>query len=473
MSVKKVLIKGFTYTAIAKYSGIVVSLIVTAILSRILSPTDFGVIAVATVVINFFNMISDMGVGPAIIQHRNIDKHDLRSIFTLTIYVGLSLTLLFYFLSSFISSFYDDVRLLNIFKIFSIAIFFHCIDIVPNSLLKKSKRFKFIATRSVLVQISTGILAVIAALCNMGIYSLLIQPVVSSIAIFVFNYMQYPLYPIIRLSNKSISKIISYSSYQFLFSVINYFSRNIDKLLSGKFFGISELGYYDKSYRLMMLPVGNLSHVITPAIQPIFADFQHDKKWLYIKSLKLIHILALIGLPLSAFLFFSSKECIILVFGNQWYESIPIFKILSLSVGIQIIYSPQGAFFQSANAVKEMFYCGIITAILIIIAVLMGCIVFNSIEFMAWGIVIAYFIAFIQVYYVMITRVLEQNFLDFFKIFYHPLILVLIISLLFIGVEYLISIQSLYISFGLKLLCYCIVMGIYEFKFKVFRSLLK
>src|SRR5699024_4389501 len=103
----------------------------------------------------------------------------------------------------------------------------------------------------------------------------------------------------------SIRKIFKFSAYQFIFNIINYFSRNLDKLLIGKYMGMSPLGYYEKSYRLMMLPLQNITHVITPVMHPIFSDYQHDLNHLAGAYEKIIRLLAFIGLPLSVFLWFS------------------------------------------------------------------------------------------------------------------------------------------------------------------------
>lgn len=469
--VKKELLGGVFYTAITKYSGLVLNVLVTAVLARLITPEDFGVVAIATVLINFFSMLSDMGIGPAIIQNQELSHNDYRSIFTLTVYIGLLLTAVFFVSAGAVSSFYDNEKLVIIIQLFSLSIFFHCVDIVPNNLLKKAKRFRFIAVMNIIVQFICGVLAVTAAFVGFGIYALLIQPILASIFLFVWSYKQYVTIPVIKIDWMSIRKIFNYSSYQFMFSFINYFSRNLDKLVVGRFFGITELGYYEKSYRLMMMPVGNLSHVITPAIQPIFADYQNDKNWLFEKSMKLFRVLTFIGFPLSVFLFFSSEELVILFFGPQWYGAVPVFKILSLSVGLQIIYSPQGAFFQSANAVKEMFYCGIITALLNVVAVILGCFTFHSLTVLSWLIVFSYTLAFFQVYFVMTRRVFHQHFNSFLKILIEPVVASIIMSVFFFFVDEVTDGLALSLRTIIKISLFIALMGLYETQARVLKAL--
>ena len=95
-NIKSQLFSGVFYTALAKYSGVVISLVVAGILARLLSPDDFGIVAVATVIIAFFNLLTDMGVSPAIVQHKSLTKDDLSNIFSFTIWTGIGISILFF-----------------------------------------------------------------------------------------------------------------------------------------------------------------------------------------------------------------------------------------------------------------------------------------------------------------------------------------------------------------------------------------
>ena len=107
-TVGRQLASGVFYTSIAKYAGIVVTLVVSGVLARLFTPEEFGVVNIATVVIAFFAIFSDLGIGPAVIQHKNLDKRDLGGIFSLTLWSGAVMALLFFAASGLIASFYDD-----------------------------------------------------------------------------------------------------------------------------------------------------------------------------------------------------------------------------------------------------------------------------------------------------------------------------------------------------------------------------
>ena len=111
-SIKKDLLSGVFYTAIAKYMGILVSLVIAGILARLIAPEEFGIVAVVTVIITFFGIFSDFGIGPAIIQNKELLQDDLTHIFSFTIWSGVILTILFFLCSWPISFFYNVIMCL-------------------------------------------------------------------------------------------------------------------------------------------------------------------------------------------------------------------------------------------------------------------------------------------------------------------------------------------------------------------------
>jgi PST family polysaccharide transporter len=449
MSLKKQFISSTIYVAITKYSSILIGLIITAILSRLLTPDDFGLIAIVSVLAVFFNLLGELGIGPTIIQKKELSQQDISSIFSFTVFIGFVLALIFFSLSSLIGSFYKEPVLIKICQLFSLNIFFSCINIVPNALLLKNKKFKFLMFRQLSIQLICGTLGILSALIGWGVYALLVHSISSILFTLLVNYIHNPI-QIVKVTGSSLKKIASYSMYQFLFGFINYFSRNLDKLLIGKFLSPAALGYYEKSYRLMLLPVDNLTHVFTPSIQPFFSDFQDDKHRIYTSYLQIVQLLAFIGFPLSVFLHFAADELILLIFGNQWTASIPVFKILAWSAGIQIILSSSGSIFQAANDTKRLFLAGFLSALLMIGAICIGIFFFKSLDAVAYALLCAFSINFFQSYYILIKKTLKQSLTPFFKQLFVPLLIAVCVFVFEYIFLRLIKIDNLYLSISLK-----------------------
>lgn len=449
-SINKQMFSGVFFTAIAKYSNIFISLIVTAILSRMLSPEEFGIVAIATVIIAFFNMFTEIGIAPAIIQNKTLTDDDLSSIFSFTIWSGLIFSILFIFFASSIANFYDSPILEPICYLLSITLFFSSCQIVPNGLIYKDKDFKFIAIRSFSIQLFAGILAVVSVFLGFGIYALLINPILSSILLFIISYIKKPIKFKLLFKFKALNKILSFSVYQFFFNLINYFSRNLDKLIIGKYLNNTMLGYYEKSYRLMMLPLQTITHVVSPVMHPIFSDLQNDYKKLSDSYLKIVKLLAYIGFPLSVLLFFTSKELVLLIFGMQWERSVPSFEILSFSVAFQIILSTSGSIFQASNSTKIMFLSGVLSTILTVVAILVGVFYFKTIEAVSIGIMISIIINFFQAYYLMYNIVFKSSIIKIIKCIFSPIVVSIILFLFLYGINYITLDLNMFISLLIK-----------------------
>lgn len=413
-SVKSEILKGVFWIGVAKYSGIFISLGVTAILARNITPDLFGTIAIATVIIIFLEIFTDLGIGSAIIQFKSLTKKQLDSLFTLGAILGVFLSLLLIVASPFIAKYYNDQTLTTVCYILSISLLFNALNVVPNGLMLKQKRFKTISIRTLAFQVSCGIIAIIGALNDWGIYALLVTPLITSIGVFIVNYINYPQHFIFPLDTSVIKHIWGYSSYQFLFSISNYFSRNIDKLIIGKYFSMSDLGFYDKSYRLMQLPIQNITYVISPVLHPVLSSLQNDRLDLADKNKKLAVILSNISFPIGIFLFFSAKQIIEIIFGPQWGPSIPVFQILAISVPLQVILSTSGAPFQAAGKTNHLFFVGLSNTTITVTGFLIAALFFNSINAMAWAWVVTLLINFCVSYLVMYRITFNTRPIDFF-----------------------------------------------------------
>lgn len=446
-SFRKQFVSGVFYTSLAKYSGIIIHLIITAVLARILKPEDFGVIALATVFIHFFNTLTEAGIGPAIIQKKEFQKKDYDALFLITALIGVVFSIIFFFISPMIGRYYDNLTLTDVCKWLSILILFSSLDIVPNNLLIKQKRFDVIAYRTVTIQIVCGIASIYAAYVGWGVYALLLSAVLSKVLIFSVNYLRNPLK--FSYDFSCLNGIKSYSTYQFLFNLLRYLVRNIDKMIIGKMMGMNLLGFYEKSYRLMMLPLQNITFVVTPVLQPLFSDYQNDFKSMGNKYLKLLNYMAYISFPLTALLFFTARELILIVFGDQWEPSVMPFRILALSVEIQVLQSTVGAMFQSANYTKGLFGGGCISFMIYAVGLMIACVCFGTITAVAVSYVITNFIGVAFVFYLLFKKI-EVSLYSFLLQLLRPALLLIILFVIMTLYCYFVNIDNVIISFIVK-----------------------
>ena len=385
MSIKQEMVSGVFWIGVQKYTGVAVQLLVSAILARLLSPENFGVIAISTVIITFFGIFTNMGIGTAVIQNKTLTRDDLNSIFSFTIYTGICLSAIFFFCSYPIARFYGNDQLIPICQLLSINLLFVSWNLVPGSLILKDKRFKFVAVRTFSLQVLCGTLSVLAAFLGAGVYALLITPIVTSVALFCINYRQYPLHPSVRVVWSSLKKIFGYSVFQMLFIFFNFFSRNLDKLIVGRFFTLHDLGYYEKSYRLMLMPLEYVSSLLGGVMHPVLSSLQDDYAELASKYNKIVRFMSYISFTVGVMCFFAADDAILFVFGDQWGQAVPIFRVFSLSLPLQMVLSSTGSIYQAAGKTNWMFYGGLSNTFCTVSGYLIATFCFGTIISIAWA----------------------------------------------------------------------------------------
>ena len=416
MRVDQEIKKGTFFVFISKYSNILIGLVINSILARFLSPNEYGVVGVVTVFITFFSILGDIGVGSAIVQNRDLTGKDISDIFKVTILLSTCLGLIFYLLSYSIAWFYESDKYIPIGQLLAISVFFSSLSGVPRSLLMRDKSFKLLGGIEVAASVTTGILVVFLAVKGYSYYSIVWRSILSNLMICLMCFYFSKLRLMEGFGFGGFRKIARYSGFQFAFNFINYFSRNLDNILVGKFMGNQNLGIYNQSYQLMMYPVANLTHVITPVLHPVLARYVNQPKTIFEEYLKVVNILAMLGIPISIFVFFSSKEIVYLVLGSKWMEVAPVLQIFGASIWLQMINSSGGAIFQSMGRTDMLFKMGILATFTTISATLLGILYFKSLTLTALCISIAIATNFVIVYYVLINRILGSSFTRFLKV---------------------------------------------------------
>ena len=398
----------------AKYSTVILNILFTAVLARILSPEDYGIVAITAVFTVFFGLFADVGLGAGVIQNQKLTKDNIDEIFSFNTFLAVVLALLFCLVAGPIASFYDIPVLKPICCLLSIALFFNTMNSIPNAVLMKQQKFMLVGLRTIFVCLFTGIITIILAFCGLKYYALVLQAIISAFLIFVWNMVSTKLRFTLKIHRESFAGIKSYSFWQFLDKFVNYFSRNTDHFLIGKFLGQVPLGYYDKSYKLMLYPVQNFTHVISPVMHPILAVHQDDRDYIYRKYLQVMKVLSLFGIYITVLCFFCSKEAILIVFGKNWTESVSCFQILSLAIWAQMTTSSTGAIFQSIGETRKMFVATFLASVVMVLFTLAG-LGLGTLEALSFAVAIAFNISFVLNYYVLMRYGFHKPFLDLVK----------------------------------------------------------
>ena len=437
--------KATTITVIGKYSGVVIQFVYLAILSRILTPTEFGVVAIITVFTTFFALFSNMGIGPAIIQNKSLNNQDIKSIFALTFYIALTVTLVFSLLGFPLAIFFSNDAYRVIAPLISISLFFNTINIVPNALLLKGLRFKLVTLRTITVALVSAAVTIYLALIGFSYYAIVAHSIIMAVMTFFWNTIFSRASFGFRTNRSSLAKIVEFSKYQYGFSLINYFSRNLDNLLIGRFIGDTQLGFYNRSYQLMSFPIQNFTHVITPVLHPILSVYEDQVDIIYTKYTRILKFLSVFAIFVMVYTFFNAREIILIVFGSQWEGSIRSLQFLSLSLWAQMLTSSSGSIFQSINKTKLFMKTGILNTIITVGLILVG-ILSANINVVALLVSLAYVIRFFVVFYSLTNFGFKNSYLDFLKTFKLDFLGILVLASSSFMIDKLVLIESIIVS---------------------------
>ena len=444
--------KAVAWTAIAKYTSAVLQLVFAAILSRILTPEEFGIVAVINVFVVFFQLFCDMGFGTAVVQNKSLSDKQTNDIFSWTIYFGLALQVLFIGASFPIAKFYSDDIYIPLGFILSTSLFLNALNMIPNAVMLKQKRFKEIAYRTIISSVVASLLTIVLAYNGWGVYALVLQSVFTSLIVFVWNEITVRLKLYFKPDIKPIKQIWGYSLYQFLSQLLNFFNRNLDQLIIGSHFSKSDLGQYNKSYHLMQMPISYIPGVVGPALHPILSEHQNSPQYIYAANIKMLKILSLVGCFLSVYFYYTAKELIIILFGSQWYAAIIPFQYLALSVWFQLSTNTVGPIYQSLGNTKLLFKSVVCSSFIIITSIILGCIKGN-INYVAAYVSIGYCVNYFVTYYILTKIAFRTSYITFLLNFKQDvLIFVVLFTITLIPIKF----DSIIYSFLVK----TIIMGL-------------
>lgn len=418
--------KAALINASGKYSKVLLSILVNAVLARILSADDYGIVAIITVFSTFFTTFSDMGFGAAIIQKKELKRDDINNIYSFTVYISFVLMIIFALLSYPIANFYNNKVYVKLGQLLSISLLFNSLNMVPNGILNREKKFGSIAIRTVVVYLGSAIVTVFLAFRGFRYYALAIQAILTALLTFVWNF--WTTHPKFKLhfNMASIKLVLNYSGYQFAFNIVNYFSRNLDNLLTGKLLGSAELGYYNKAYTLMLYPVNNLTGVISPVLHPLLSDYQRQVKIIYVKYIKIFRLIAIIGIYVAAVCFLSSGEIIKIMYGKNWDAAIICFQLLSIAIIPQMLNAIAGGIFQALGNTKLLFVNSTINTVITAVAILIGILSGKTIAALSLAVGIAYICHFLTTFYMLIKMGFNFHMLDTIKELYREIILLIV-----------------------------------------------
>jgi len=345
--------------------------LVAVFLARLLTPKEFGLLAMVTVFSGFASLFNDLGFGPALVQRQRVEERHYTSVFWLNVAIGCTLMAGFAALSPLVARFYAEPRLIAIMSVLGSCFAIAALGLVPRAILTREMDFRALGLIDFAIVAVSGVFAITLAMRGFGVWSLVWQTLSQSILQVIGLWCVSKWRPRLLFDPKAIRELFKFSSNLTGFTAINYWYRNGDNLLVGKVFGSAALGAYSRAYNLMLMPLSQITYVVSKVMFPALARLQEDKarvKSIYLRSIAMI---ALVTFPLMSGLFVLANHFVLAIYGPQWAGVVPILRVFCILGMFQSI-STAGWIFQSQGRTDWMFWWGTISAFLSIGAMLVG-----------------------------------------------------------------------------------------------------
>jgi O-antigen/teichoic acid export membrane protein len=341
-------------------------------LARLLVPDDFGLVAMVMAFAGMAGLLSDVGLGAALVQKKNVNNEHFSSVFWLNLILGASLGLALYLSSPWISFFYERSEVESICKVLSFSFFIGAFAMVPRTIFVKELQFKYIALSDLVSMVVAGVIAITMAINGFGYWSLIafkmFEAAISAALIWCFSSWR----PNSGINRHAINELLRFSLNVFGTSLLQYFTKKIDHLLIGKLLGGQVLGTYDKAHSMMLFPLQNISHVIGSVMFPSMSKVQTDiarVRDIYLRSTRSI---ALFTFPMMAGVFIVSDSFVLGVLGPQWAGIIPILKILCVAGLVMSVVTVTGAIYTSLGRAALQFRVNLLVQPIRIVGVIIG-----------------------------------------------------------------------------------------------------
>jgi len=359
-SLKNKTIKAFSWDILGRVFIQGNSFIVSIFLARLLGPEQFGLIAMAMAFISISSVFIDIGFSSALIQSQKNTQTTYSSIFFFNIIAGAILTIVTFLIAPLLGKFYDNPLVTDLVRWLSLVFIFNSFNRVQNTILNKELNFKALTLRTFVASIISGTLGIVCAYQNWGVYSLVVQTLSFGFLSTILLWSTSTWKPSFLFSMSEVKRLIGFSVYAFFERILNNIFIRLDVLLLAKFYSPSIVGYYSRASTLVDQVTKYSSTSIIRVLFPVLSKVQNNEKEYEKIYFRMFSIISFFSYMLTGLLYFIGADIILLIFGNKWQNSIPIFQILIIASCNMPLHSLMWNALMSKGKAKENFFFGIV-----------------------------------------------------------------------------------------------------------------
>lgn len=341
---------GVVWSTIQRFTVMGVTFISNVVLARILSPDDFGCVAMLMIFIGISSTFIDGGFGAALIQKKEPTQTDYSTIFYWNLFLSVVLYFVLFVCAPVVARFYRIDLLTSVLRVQGVILILNAFSIVQQNQLQKRLEFKKLAIVNIVASVLSLIIAILSALAGWGVWSLVAQQISLSAFTAVFVYLATRWNPLRVFSKKSFKELFKFGGFMLLSNLFSTVANEIQGLLVGRSFSSATLGLYNQSFRLETSAATTVSSVINQVTYPVLASLQDDRNKLKSALKRFVQMPAFICCPIMAFFIVTAKPIIIFIYSEKWVDSVSYLQILCLA-GLAVCL--QGSANQAITAIGK------------------------------------------------------------------------------------------------------------------------
>ena len=319
------------WTALQRYSTMLIAFISGIILARLLTPYDYGCIGMLSIFMVLAEAFIDGGFGSALIQKKQPTQEDYSTIFFWNIGMAVVMYAFLFLCAPTISHFYDIPLLCDVLRVQGLVLFIYAFNIIQRNQLQKKLNFKILSIVTITTSLISLTVTIIMAYKGCGVWALVAQNLITAAIPAIVFWFFIKWRPSLVFSWKSFKELFSFGFYMFLTSLLNQFGQQIQGLLIGRIYSPSTMGYYSKAHSTEKLASHSISNIMSQVTYPLYSEVQNNKDQLASIIRRITMTLAYITFPLMFILLLCAKPIFVLLYSDRWLHSVPYFQLLCIA----------------------------------------------------------------------------------------------------------------------------------------------
>ncbi len=327
------------WSAVAKFGGQLVNWGITLIVIRLLTPADYGLVAMLTILFMFLNMLGDMGFGSSIAQAVDMEEREIRQTFGAALIVNLCIGLALMLAAPAVAAFYDEPRLVDMTRVSALGFIANGLYPVYNGMLQREMRFRSIAQIDIVAAVSTNVATLVAALAGYGAWALIIGGLVGALVRVAMLMVHATRHYLPSFGFHGSRRLWTFGGHLLVNRIVWYWSSQADLLIAAKMLGKDALGFYSVAVHLASLPMQRASGMINNVAFAAFAKIQDDPRAVAHNTKLGVRLMGFVAFPVLWGIGAVAPELVDIAVGPAWHESILPLTLVALTIPFRMIGS--------------------------------------------------------------------------------------------------------------------------------------